>query len=135
MEQDQEKIWDKQLKEFLKYRPPDKNKKQTFLDVIRKYNKSLSYKENLFSKVLVWSADYEKCWYLIHDEVPDAAAYFWANRFGTYLYKFERFGKKWKMVEKGKFLTIEDISRITNGPAFKEVPPVFDYHKAPNELF
>ena len=60
MDQDQEKIWDEQLKEFLKYRPPDKNKKQTFLDVIRKYNKSLSYKENLYSKVLVWSADYEK---------------------------------------------------------------------------
>ena len=84
MEQNQEKIWDEKLKEYLKYRPPrSESKRKTFLDVIRKYNKSLSYKENLFSKVLVWSADYEKCWYLIYDEVPDAAAYFWANRFGN----------------------------------------------------
>ena len=37
MEQDQEKIWDEQLKEFLKYRPPCKNKKTDFF----RYNKKV----------------------------------------------------------------------------------------------
>ena len=110
--------------------------KETFLDIIKDYNEKLSWSGQLASKVLVWSEDYEKSWYLIYDEVPDAAKYFWANRFGTYVYVFERMRDgQWKVVEKGKALTYEGMARITVGPAFKEVPRVLDYHPVPNEWF
>ena len=62
------------------------------------------------------------------------AKYFWANRFGTYVYIFERMRDgEWKLVDKGKALTREGMKRITIGPAFKEVPPVLEYDPLPNE--
>ena len=113
----------------------EKKLKKTFLNVIYDYNKKLGSSVNLHSKVLVWSEDYEKSWYLIYDYIPEAAQYFWVNRFGTYLYKFERIRDHWKVVEKGKSLTNKDLKRITIGPAFTEVPPVLEYHPVANNWF
>ena len=98
------------------------NNKQTFLDVISDYNKKLGHSINLFSKVLVWTVDYEKGFYLIYDEIPEAANWFWVNRFGTYLYKFEKEGKEWKVVEKASSLNEKGLRRIRTGPSFDRAP-------------
>ena len=101
----------------------------TFLNVVHDYNKKLSYSVNLFSLTLVWTEDYEKAWYLIYDEIPEAVNYFWVNRFGTYLYKFERKGKEWEMVEKGEALTKEGLKRIRTGKAFDHHPQLLEEHE------
>ena len=102
------------------------NNKQIFLDIIKDYNKKLSFSEMLSSKVLVWTEDYEREWYLIYSEIPDAAKWFWVNRFRTYCYKFERNKGKWEMVEKGKAMTEEEQKQIRTGPAFDHAPILLD---------
>ena len=101
----------------------------TFLDAIKNHNKKLGYSESLYSKVLVWSEDYESAWYLIHDQIPEGAKYFWANRWETYLSKFEKCKGKWKRVERCEALTLKEIKRIKTGPAFDHVPRVFEEHE------
>ena len=99
---------------------------KTFYDEIKAYSKNVALAESLYSKVLVWSEDFEKEWFCIYDEIPPGAKYFWVNRFGKYgkLFRFELIGNKWKVVEKSEALTLKGIKRISRGPAFKEVPPV-----------
>ena len=102
---------------------------QIFLDVIENYNKKLGQSVGLHTKVLGWSVDYEKAWYLIYDEIPSEVQYFWINRLGTYLYKFEKVGHKWKMVEKANSISERDWKRINIGPAFAEVPQILHSHE------
>ena len=102
---------------------------KTFREVIIAHNKKLGYSESLYSKILVWSEDYEKAWYFLHDEIPPAAKYFWANRWGTYLSKFEKVKGKWKRVERCEALDLKGIKRIKTGPAFPEVPSVLEEHE------
>ena len=97
-----------------------------FYEVIKDYSKNVAYAESLYSKVLVWSEDYEKEFFFLYDEIPKGAKYFWAFRFGKYgkLFKFELIKNKWKVVEKASALSPEAIQRIRRGPAFQGVPPV-----------
>ena len=99
---------------------------KTFYEVILKYSRKVALAESLNAIVLAWSEDYEKEWFWIHNEIPQGARYFWANRTGKYgkLFKFELIGKKWKVVEKASALSPEAIQRIRRGPAFQGVPPV-----------
>ena len=99
---------------------------QIFFEVIKDQLPRRSYEIGLFSKVFVWSADYECEPYFIYDTIPEPAAYFWANVFEKKLYKFEKVKGEWKLVEEGSPLTPEGLKRIRRGPAFKGVPPVLD---------
>ena len=103
---------------------------QTFLDVISNYNRKLGLSVNLFTKVLAWTEDYESAWYFIYDEIPKEVDCFWANRFGTYLYKFQNMHHSgWKMIEKGPSLTSEALRRIKIGPAFDHIEPILSTAK------
>ena len=100
--------------------------KETFSSVLRELLPITALTESLYSFVFAWSEDYECQRYIIYSEIPQEAKYFWANRFGKYLYKFERTKDGWKLVEKSSALTFEGLKRIRRGPAFKEVPPVLE---------
>ena len=105
---------------------------QTFYDVIVELGPNTALSVNLYSKILVWTEDYEKEWYFLYDQIPKEAQYFWANRFGVKsgkLFKYERYKNGWLLMEKAKALTRESMKRITCGPAFKGVPPIL---KPPN---
>ena len=115
--------------------------KQTFLDIVKELGPNIALSELVYRFVFVWTEDYECERYLIEDQIPKEAQYFWVNKFkgkktkGN-LYKFERSKTGWMLAEKSPALTYESFKRIRRGPAFKEVPPVLqswehlwpDYH-------
>ena len=102
---------------------------QTFLDVIKDHNKKLALSEKICTKVLVWTEDYEKAFFCIYDNIPNEADYFWLNRLGTYLYKFERSSTKWEMIEKSDSIEHLTWKKIPTGPAFDHVQPILKPHE------
>ena len=102
---------------------------ERFYDIVIKLKQSTAQYINLYSKILVWTEDYEKEWFFLYDEIPEEAKYFWANRFGIKtgkLFRYEKTKDGWTLLETGKPLSREAISRIKCGPAFKEVPSVLE---------
>ena len=99
---------------------------QIFFEVIKDQLPRRAYEVNLFSKVFVWSEDYECQPYFIYGTIPEPAVYFWANVFGKKCYKFEKIKGAWKLVEDGPPIAFENLHRIPLGPAFKGVPPVLE---------